>query len=453
MKLRPLALLSSALVAFPSVAFAHAFGVQYTLPLPVALYVTGGVGAFVASCVVLLFFSDPIARDKPPFFIIKPLPAARFVKLFLRAFGTGIVLFAFALAFLGAQDYIHNPLPDLFWVIFLLLFTYFTALVGGLWDYLNPFSAMEMLFGEQERRRYEPYWLPFVPTALFLALLCLELFSYGLGAIPVVLGALLALYMLVCQAGSMYFGAEVWFVRGELFSTLFLLIGKFAPIHIEEERVIISWPGEGLVQESAAHISLLIFILVMLGSTILDGLQETNIWWEFIGYFSYSLFNWIGMLALLIIPFFLLGLYSLAVYAMKVMTHTTLSFSQLQLRFTYSLVPIAIAYHFAHYFTLILTQGQAFIAQMSDPFNKGWDIFGTAGNQVNIGIIGADKVWLIQLSAIVIGHVIAAIVAHRITLRVFSIKRDVIVSQLPLMLLMVFYTAFGLWTLAQPFAR
>jgi hypothetical protein len=194
----------------------------------------------------------------------------------------------------------------------------------------------------------------------------------------------------------------------------------------------------------------------MLGSTVFDGLRETSAWWDFIFAFKLSepiVFYCTGVLALFLLPFLLFGLYTLAIWGMKALTRIDMSLQDLRLQFGYSLVPIAIAYHFAHYFGLVLSQGQSVIAQISDPFTRGWNLFGTAAYQVNLGLIGADKVWYLQLGAIVLGHILAAIVAHRIALRIFKTRRDVVVSQLPMLILMVFYTAFGLWSLSQPFVN
>lgn len=45
--------------------------------------------------------------------------------------------------------------------------------------------------------------------------------------------------------------------------------------------------------------------------------------------------------------------------------------------FALSLVPIAIAYHFAHYLAYLLLAGQLTIPLLSDPLGLGWNLFGT----------------------------------------------------------------------------
>ena len=55
--------------------------------------------------------------------------------------------------------------------------------------------------------------------------------------------------------------------------------------------------------------------------------------------------------------------------------------------FAYSLVPIALVYQAAHCFTYLLTEGQLSFALASDPFGWGWDLFGTAGYEPNVGVV------------------------------------------------------------------
>ena len=80
-------------------------------------------------------------------------------------------------------------------------------------------------------------------------------------------------------------------------------------------------------------------------------------------------------------------------------------------------MPIAVAYQVAHYYTLLLVQGQAFVARLSDPFGWGWNLFGTVGFQPRYGLVGAGLVWYSQVGLIVAGHVIAVYLAHLISLR------------------------------------
>ena len=90
---------------------------------------------------------------------------------------------------------------------------------------------------------------------------------------------------------------------------------------------------------------------------------------------------------------------------------------------------------------------------MSDPFGLGWDLFSTANYRINIGIINAKAVWHLSIVVIVVGHMVAVYLAHVTALRVFLDRRRALLSQLPMIALMVAYTSFSLWILAQPIVQ
>ena len=113
-------------------------------------------------------------------------------------------------------------------------------------------------------------------------------------------------------------------------------------------------------------------------------------------------------------------------------------------------MPIAIAYHLAHYFTYLLIQGQLLIRLASDPLGLGWNLFGTARYRPDIGIVGARFAWYTAAIAIVLGHVIAVYVAHAVALREFPDRRAALRSQLPMLMLMAGYTVVSLWIIARP---
>jgi hypothetical protein len=115
-------------------------------------------------------------------------------------------------------------------------------------------------------------------------------------------------------------------------------------------------------------------------------------------------------------------------------------------RFAHTLVPIAFAYAFAHYFTLILFEGQQLISNISDPFGIGWDLFGTRNYKINF-FMGTIPVWYIQLGTIVIGHVAGVVLAHDRALADFK-GLGAVRSQYAMLLLMVLLTSLGLFILA-----
>jgi hypothetical protein len=116
--------------------------------------------------------------------------------------------------------------------------------------------------------------------------------------------------------------------------------------------------------------------------------------------------------------------------------------------FLLSLVPIALVYAVAHYFTLLVIQGQFAIPLASDPFGYGWDLFGTSDYAPNIAPLSPNTVWYVQVGALVGGHVAGLAVAHDRAVTTLA-PRDALRSQYPMLALMVLYTIAGLWLLSR----
>jgi hypothetical protein len=113
------------------------------------------------------------------------------------------------------------------------------------------------------------------------------------------------------------------------------------------------------------------------------------------------------------------------------------------------LVPIAFAYLVAHYFSLFVIQGQFIYSLISDPFGRGWDLFGTVDFAPNLAAVSPETVWYVQAAALVVGHVAGLAIAHDRAVALFESRRDALRSQYPMLGLMVLYTVGGLWLLSQ----
>jgi hypothetical protein len=119
-------------------------------------------------------------------------------------------------------------------------------------------------------------------------------------------------------------------------------------------------------------------------------------------------------------------------------------------RFVLTLVPISLAYHVAHYFSLLFIGGQYVIPRLSDPLGYGWNLFGTAGYAVDIGFVTPRLQWTVAVVSVVLGHLVAVYLSHVTALRVFRSSSAALRSQIPMVLLMVSYTMISLWILSQP---
>ena len=98
------------------------------------------------------------------------------------------------------------------------------------------------------------------------------------------------------------------------------------------------------------------------------------------------------------------GFYRLGIAGMH-SVDTKRSTNDLAQRFVHCLVPIALAYVVAHYFSLFVFQGQALAYLASDPLGNGSNLFGTANVQINYGVISSTAIWYVQVAALIAGHV------------------------------------------------
>ena len=116
----------------------------------------------------------------------------------------------------------------------------------------------------------------------------------------------------------------------------------------------------------------------------------------------------------------------------------------------HTLVPIAAVYVIAHYFSFLVYNGQAIWYLASDPLGEGWDLFGTADGGIDYGVIGATGIWYVQVGALVVGHVCGAGARPRPRARASTRScTDAVRSQYWMLGVMIAYTTFGLWLLAQ----
>ncbi|MGH2650518.1 MAG: hypothetical protein ACRDHK_04830, partial [Actinomycetota bacterium] len=112
-------------------------------------------------------------------------------------------------------------------------------------------------------------------------------------------------------------------------------------------------------------------------------------------------------------------------------------------RFVHSLIPIVVGYTIAHYFSLFVFQGQAGYILASDPFGRGWDVFGTDDWAINFLVVSTRAIALVQVAAIVTGHVLGVVAAHDRAVALFS-GLDKRRGQYALLAVMVLYTSVGI---------
>ena len=244
-------------------------------------------------------------------------------------------------------------------------------------------------------------------------------------------------------AGAAYFGRG-WVRSSDGFAVLFAKLSAMAPFYLDDERQLrVRPPLTGLARlpETPGTVQ---FILIVLGSTTFDGFTRSSLWFEIAGDrvgWGQTLVNTIGLMCTILV----VGM--VFVFAMNVMSWVTGdSADELSSYFGPTLVPIAAAYAVAHYFSLLALDGQRMIIQISDPFGRGWDLFGTKDYTINWLLVSPDVIAWVQTLAIAIGHVLAVAAAHDRAISRYP--HDLAVrSQYPMLGVMIAYTVAGLFLL------
>lgn len=447
----------SSILVLPNIASAHAFGLTYTLPLPLWIFAYGGAAAVIASFLIISYLvGKKQTEEKKKEIDITDKGFAFVNKDWFIKSGKAISLSLFLLAvitgLIGTVDSYFNL--SLFWILFVLGFTYLTAIIGNVYDTINPIKLivnwLEKAFGLGKGPLFRyPQWLGYYPALiLYFAFIYIELFGKS-GSWQ--LSFTLLQYLGIAITVVMFVGKEAWFKYCDFFVVFFRLIGKVSVFHKENGRLYLRMPFSGLLKDRAEDLSLVVFILFMLSSTAYDGFHSTRALFDlhanWLGFLPYVIYR---NLLLFLSPFIFLGIYVFLLWLTRLITRSEKSLKELILYFAFSLIPIAFVYNVAHYYVLLITEGQHFIRVLSDPLGLGWNLFGTGGLIINMKLVDTVITWYVQLALILAGHIVGVYLAHVDALKIFPNNKRLIWSQIPMLILMVLYTMAGLWILAQP---
>ncbi len=453
------------LLAVPEEAFAHGFGRTQDIPLPSWLYLFGINAVVIATfAMIALSFDRGDASGEYPrknLLRIAPLRAVLTNEAFLfglKLLSVGLFSLTILAGLFGSRDADSNFAPTFFWISFWVGMSFFTIFIGNVWPLANPWKCLfEWMDGLGRRLgakngfnfglRYPSGLGAWPAVALYAGFVWFEILFPGSSA-PSNIATFLIVYSAITWTGMALFGKEVWLRNGEAFSVFYGILGRFSPTEVREEREInVRPPAVGLDGAGEKSFGMMAFVVLMLSAVTFDSLIETPPWLALRGATSIpgaAGFAWLTLT--------FLALYLGSINLSRISGGRLVSFRRLASEYIYSLVPIAVAYFVAHYYSYLLVQGQRIIALASDPFGWGWDVFGTADYQIRSGIVDAGFVWYSQVALVLSGHIAAVYLAHKVALRLFKDPMKAAKSQYPMLGMMVFYTVFSLWILTQPIA-
>ena len=451
---------------------AHALASRQDLPVPAWLFAWGASIVLVVS-----FFALAAGWRSPRFEQMgwRPLGAVlsrALLSLPMQALCGCIGVFLLGLAVYAGLEGTEAPDRN-FALTFLFVtcwlgFPFFSAVFGDLFRPFNPWRAIgravgggfRAIAGQDAAHLRYPERLGRWPAAIgLIAVVWLEV-VYGSGGVVLdpEAGAVAALvYSVYTLAMMAVFGVEEWCEKGEVFSVYFGMFGRLGIFGTHEGRLERRRPFSAATTWATIPGSAAV-VIASIATTSFDGGQE--------GAFKdalESVFNWFkdagidptAALRLTDTIFILLcfagvGLiYLLGVRGMRTVPGAP-SFAKLRVGFAHTLIPIALAYLVAHYFSYFFFQEQAqFTYLLSDPLGTGTtDLFGTASAGVDYRALSANAIWYIQVGALIAGHVVGLMLAHDRALVYWPDYRKATASQYWMLAVMVAFTCFGLYLLS-----
>ncbi|ALE82487.1 hypothetical protein [Pseudonocardia sp. HH130629-09] len=396
-------------------ALAHGVGTRGDLPVPAQYAALAGAVVLVATFALLgatwrtprLHGADggrPLPRP-----VASALSSA-VLRGVLRAVVSALALGVVVVGFAGPAETPDNLAPWVLYVTFWVGLVPASLLLGPVWRVVNPLRALHAIVARLARVDRErgvrdlPDRVGLWPAAVSLAAFGWLELVHPDPSDPRVVAWVLTGYAVLQTGAAFVFGAR-WFDRGDGFEVWSELLGSLAPVGRRADDVmVLRNPLDGL-EAVRPRPGLVAVVLVLIGITGFDGLSRSSLWSEAVP--QSPVWGTVGLVAVLV-----------AVVALY-LAGTWRGRSAVPVTFAHTLVPIAAGYAVAHYFSLLVFDGQLPFVLVSDPFGTGADLFGTAGRAVDYTVVGVGAIAAVQLGAIVAGHVVAAVAAHERALRRF----------------------------------
>jgi hypothetical protein len=432
---------------------AHGIGGAKDLPIP-AEYAMAGAGAALAVSFIVL----ALAWRQPRFdadHLGRPLPAGLASVVDSAAFAVtlrvlGLAFFGYvAWAAVAGPDLLTNPTFGAVYVLLWVGIVPLSLLFGPFYRAVSPVRTLHLVFTRLTGGRPEdglvrlPRWVGYWPAALgLLAFVWLELvYPESTYLSPVRLW--FATHVVTMLVGAAIFGDE-WFETADPFEVFSTLVGRLSVVGRTLDGTLVLRSPLGNLDGVRVRPGLVAVVAVLFGSTAFDSFKDSNEWLRFTQSSTVSS-TWLDLAALLA---FCAGVgITFSVATMATGVEHGLARRTLPDRFAHSMVPIIVGYLTAHYLSYFVEVGQQTVVQLSDPLSKGWNLLGTADLPVGYWLSEHPTFLAItKVLAVVAGHVLGVIAAHDRAIKLLP-RRHQLTGQLPLLLVMVFYTVTGLYLL------
>ena len=435
---------------------AHGIGGAKDLPVPFAYALAGASAALAVSFIVLALAwrtprFDAATKGRPLWHwldrVVESVPFATVLRVL------GFAFFAYVVwAAVAGPDLLTNPTFGVVYVLLWVGIVPISLLFGPFYKAVNPLRTIHLAFtkltgGSPERGIVTlPRWVGYWPASLgLLAFVWLELvYPEATYLSPVRLW--FAAYIAIVIVGAALFG-DAWFEAAdpfEVYSTLVGHLSMFGRLGRHGDGRLVFRSPLGNLDGVQVRPGLVGVIAVLFGSTAFDSFKDSNHWLTFSQSVSMSstALNFIAL-----VTFCLVVGVTFAAATMATGVEPGVSRRSLPNRFAHSVVPIIAGYITAHYLSYFVEVGAQTIAKLSDPMGTGANLLGTANLPVNYWLTTHPTfLAVVKVLAVVTGHVLGVISAHDRAIKLLP-KRHQLTGQLPLLVVMVFYTVAGLYLL------
>lgn len=425
-----------------AVVLAHGLGGRSDLPVSLWVAVYGAVAALLVSFAALILFWHAAKFENDGGI---PLPGGLQSLLNSKALawlgkGIGLVLFLVLVstAWLGSPIATKNPAPAWLYVWLWCGIVPMSLLFGPIVRAINPLRTIAGLISRGDGEPIPAGWGLYPAALSIFAFVWLELVMID-PADPRHVAVWITVYSIIHIALGARYGQK-WFAQGEGFEVYATVVSHLSPLgRLDDGTWVLRNPLRGLSHLPRVH-GLVALVCVLLGSTAFDGVTRTEFWKNWTRDFQGVAYLGSGTLGLVAAVLLVMGIY---LAAMK-MTQPWLPERQgLATDFVHSLVPIALGYTIAHYFSFVVFDGQLGFIAASDPYAKGWDLFGTAGSKIDYTLVTVTTIAIVQVGAIALGHIAGVFVAHDRAVALFP-RRYHQLGQYPLLAAMVSFTMAGI---------
>lgn len=455
-------------------AVAHVSENGYVLLLPTEMYVNSGLLAVASTFLLLLFAPRNCVHYRSELMQLKIIPGYRFVFYGIQIMSVIVLCVLLYAGFFGNPDPLNNALPLFFWTVFWVGMVLAQGVFGNVWFMLNPWANIHRLFHRRDRSFYR---LPASVDVWPAVVLFLCFFVFYLADLapdnPTRLAMLICAYTTLTMVGMFIFGRKAWLSQCEFFSVLMRLFSLIAPLGRYRDALFLGYPGWKIIEYKKTSIGLAVFSLLVLGSGSFDGINETFWWLAFNGinplaYPGRSSTVIPSIAGLLLYNVSLILIFAACVKSGQLLVRRwgdktsaeSISFKTQFSCLAMGLLPIAFAYHFAHFLSVFLINSQymaALLIHSWQDVQAYLDPISLAAAQprhVTVGFLADHRsvktLWLSQCVAVVLGHVTSAVLTHSISLSFHGNHRNSVLGQLPLTAFMLAYTYLGLWLLSSP---